>query len=102
MWDYSKLQTVYETNFSNGLSSAQASHKLKEAGENLLTEKASIPWYCIFLRELTNFFALLLLAGSLLCFIGYGIQQDKSDKSNLILGIVIGVIVLGNATFSYL
>jgi len=49
----------------------------------MLTEKKGLPWYCVFLHELTGFFALLLWFGAFLCFIGYGIQDNKDDKSNV-------------------
>ena len=102
MWDIAKLQQVYGTDIKEGLTSHQALTKLKEKGENILTEKVGIPWYCVFLKDLTNFFAILLWTGSFLCFIGYGIQKDKTDKSNLSLGFVIALIVIMCATFSYL
>ena len=102
MWDIAKLQQVYGTDIKEGLTSHQAMMKLKEKGENILTEKVGIPWYCVFLKDLTNFFAILLWTGSFLCFIGYGIQKDKTDKSNLSLGFVISLIVIMCATFSYL
>ena len=50
---------------------------------------------------MTGFFALLLWGGSALCFIGYGIQKDKVDKSNLYLGIVLSIVVILTGCFSY-
>lgn len=50
---------------------------------------------------MTGFFALLLWGGSALCFIGYGIQKDKADKSNLYLGIVLSIVVILTGCFSY-
>lgn len=76
-------------------------NKNRELGLNVLTEKAVIPWYCVFLKEMTGFFALLLWGGSALCFIGYGIQKDKIDKSNLYLGIVLAAVVFITGCFSY-
>lgn len=70
-------------------------------GDNVLSEKASIPWYCVFLGELTQAFALLLWAGAAICFIGYGLQTDKSDKSYLYLGIVVVVVIIVTGIFSY-
>jgi sodium/potassium-transporting ATPase subunit alpha len=54
------------------------------------------------LHELTGFFALLLWGGGFLCFIGYGIQEDKEDKSNLYLGIVLVFVVVLTGVFSYM
>lgn len=60
-----------------------------------------MPWYCAFLHELTGFFSLLLWIGGFLCFIGFGIQEDKSDKSNLYLGIVLVTVVIITGVFSF-
>ena len=54
-----------------------------------------------FLKEMTGFFSLLLWFGAFLCFIGYGIQKEKSDKSNLYLGIVLATVVFITGCFSY-
>jgi sodium/potassium-transporting ATPase subunit alpha len=77
----------------------QATRKLDVIGENSLTEKISLPWYCLFLKEMTGFFSLLLWFGALLCFIGYGI--NSSDPSNLYLGIVLSVVTFVTGCFSY-
>lgn len=58
-----------------------------------------MPWYLAFLKELTGFFSLLLWFGSILCFIGYGL--DSTDPSNLYLGIVLSAVVLITGCFSY-
>ena len=65
----------------------------------MLSEKVSDPWYMKLLHELTSFFALMLWAGSGLCFFAYGL--DQSDPSNLYLGIVLAVVVVitGLVTF---
>lgn len=48
---------------------------------------------------MTGFFALLLWAGSVLCFVAYSL--DDSDPSNLYLGIVLAVVnfITGFVTF---
>jgi sodium/potassium-transporting ATPase subunit alpha len=56
-----------------GLTREQAHTKNKTLGDNLLTEKGVIPWYIMFLKEMTGFFSLLLWGGSALCFVAYGI-----------------------------
>lgn len=66
-----------------------------------MTKKDVKPWYCVLLEEMTGFFSLLLWFGSLLCFIGYAIQLDKEDMSNLYLGIVLAVVTLLTGFFSY-
>ena len=86
----------------NGLSAQQAAQKHAEHGDNALTKKASKAWYVLFIEELTGFFSLLLWLGSFLCFIGFGIQEDKEDKSNLYLGIVLAIVVFLTGVFSYM
>lgn len=48
---------------------------------------------------MTGLFNYLLWAGSLLCFISYGVDQE--DKANLYLGIVLALVVVITAIFSY-
>jgi sodium/potassium-transporting ATPase subunit alpha len=73
-----------------------------EWGDNALQKKEATPWYIVFLKELTGFFSLLLWGGSILCFIGYSIQDDREDLSNLYLGIVLAVVVFLTGVFSYM
>lgn len=65
----------------------------------MLSAREKDPWYVMLFHELTSFFALLLWAGSILCFIAYGL--DSSDPSNLYLGIVLAIVVFltGVVTF---
>ena len=70
---------------------------------NILTEKDALPWYVVFIKEMTGFFSLLLWFGSALCFLGYGIQEDKAeDQSNLYLGIVLALVTFVTGVFSYM
>merc|ERR1719329_59136 len=107
-WDEHKIgpQALVErlaTDVTRGLSDEAAKRKHAETGDNALSKKASKPWYCLFLEELTGFFSLLLWFGSFLCFIGYGIQEDGGlDKSNLYLGIVLATVTLATGVFSYM
>lgn len=50
---------------------------------------------------MTGLFNYLLWAGSILCFIAYGVSEDKRDKGNLYLGIVLSSVVVAIAIFSY-
>lgn len=68
---------------------------LKE-GENKLTEKEGMNPFVEYLHHMANFFAMLMWAGAILCFIAFGIAS--SDPSNLYLGIVI-VAILNISTF---
>jgi len=103
MQDTDKLIDSLGTSKTKGLSNDQAVSIVKSVGKNQLTEKKGMPWYLAFLKEQTGFFSLLLWFGSLLCFIGYGIQTDKeTDRSNLYLGIVLAVVVFVTGCFSYM
>jgi len=55
----------------------------------------------LFIHELTGFFSLLLWFGSVLCFIGYAIQDDQEDRSNLYLGVVLAGVTFVTGVFSY-
>jgi sodium/potassium-transporting ATPase subunit alpha len=66
-----------------------------------LSEKKGLPWYLQFLLQMTGLFNYLLWAGAALCFISFGIQEDKEDKSNLYLGIVLVLVVVVTAIFAY-
>jgi sodium/potassium-transporting ATPase subunit alpha len=90
------------TNQIAGLTPEAAEQKHAEWGDNALQKKEATPWYIVFLKELTGFFSLLLWAGSFLCFIGFGIQEDKEDLSNLYLGIVLAVVTFLTGVFSYM
>jgi len=105
-WDDHRIGTEalcrkFNTNKDTGLTTAGAAEAKKQYGENALSKKEATPWYCIFFHELTGFFSLLLWFGSFLCFIGFGIQEDKEDKANLYLGIVLAVVTLLTGIFSY-
>jgi len=101
-WNNEKLCSNLNTG-KDGMTSAQASASTKEHGKNILTEKDALPWYVVFIKEMTGFFSLLLWFGSALCFLGYGIQEDKAeDQSNLYLGIVLALVVFVTGCFSYL
>jgi sodium/potassium-transporting ATPase subunit alpha len=48
-----------------------------------------------------GFFSILLWFGSFLCFVGFILQKDKEDRSNLYLGIVLAIVVFLTGWFSY-
>jgi sodium/potassium-transporting ATPase subunit alpha len=68
-----KLAGKLDTDAYAGLTAGSAAAKHSENGENALTKKEVVPWYCVFFHEMTGFFSLLLWFGSALCFIGYAI-----------------------------
>lgn len=51
MWPVDKLCENFKTNKDKGLTQSQADEKFKEYGENSLTEKGAMPWYCVFIKE---------------------------------------------------
>jgi len=95
------LERDYQTNFDTGLPSEKIGALQKKWGPNQLTEKDRVHPCILFLKEQTGFFSLLLWFGSFLCFIAFGIQEDKTDESNLYLGIVLAVVVFITGVFSY-
>lgn len=99
-WSIEKLLEKLITDQEKGLSADQASDLFQKYGENALTDKTAVPWYIIFLHELTNLFNLLLVAAALLCFIGYGIQP-QGNENNLVLGFVLILIVFITAILSF-
>ena len=66
-----ELAASLNTNTVTGLNDEAIPEIIKKYGPNCLAKKESIPWYCLFLHELTGFFSLLLWFGGILCFIGY-------------------------------
>lgn len=54
-----------------------------------------------FLLMMTGLFNYLLILGSALCYLVYGIQTDRTDKSNLYLAIVLDVVILITAVFNF-
>lgn len=105
-WDYqtkgvAALSAELGTNIDSGLTEDRAKTLLAQHGPNALTKKVAVPWYCLFLHEMVGFFSLLLWFGSALCFIGYILQEDKDDRSNLYLGIVLAAVTFITGCFSY-
>lgn len=84
-----------------GLTDLQAQEKLAHYGKNALSEKKPLPCIVRFLLTMTGLFNYLLLLGSALCYIVFGIQTDKTDKSNLYLAIVLDVVVVITAIFNF-
>ena len=83
-----------------GLTSKQVL-KLQDGGNNLnqLTPPKEMSEIMKLLHTQTGPFNLLLWAGAILCFIGYGLQQSVD---NLYLGIVLTTVVTITGIFEYL
>ncbi|OUS42873.1 P-type ATPase [Ostreococcus tauri] len=100
-WEADRLYEHFGCTLEKGLSAEQVLVNRAKYGENRLTPPELTPWYIKFLMQFANFFALLLLGGGALCFVGYGIDSEK-DATNLYLGVVLFTVVIITATFSYL
>lgn len=105
-WTYQTMgaQALAEslgTSTETGLSEGKVKEYQARYGPNALSKKVAVPWYCLFLHEMVGFFSLLLWFGSALCFIGYLLQEDQEDKSNLWLGIVLAAVTFITGCFSY-
>jgi len=67
----SALCKKFNTNVETGLTSEAAAEIHKRVGDNSLSKKKSVPWYCLLLHEMIGLFSLLLWLGSALCFLGF-------------------------------
>ena len=73
------------TSESAGLTDAKAKENLKIYGLNKLKEKHTNPWYVKLLLEMVGLYCLILWAGSILSFIGYGLTPSDPSNVNLLL-----------------
>lgn len=102
--DYHKIDLAIllgerlKTSQERGLTKAEHDSRLQKYGLNQLTPPKTVPEWVKFLKNMTGFFSLLLLAGGVLCIIGYVL---KKEVENLYLGIVLFAVVLITGTFSY-
>lgn len=88
------------TDPQKGLRDDQVANLLAKYGLNKLAEKTKTPWYIKFLKELTNFFALLLWVASAFCIVSY--LLDTTDPSNLVLFFVIIFVIFFTAVLTYM
>ncbi|MFA6921402.1 MAG: HAD-IC family P-type ATPase [Gallionella sp.] len=84
---------------SAGLGRADAAGRQTKYGKNELRVRKETPEIIKFLRQLTNFFALLLIVGASLAFFA---DYLKPGEGNFYIGVALLVVVLLNALFSYL
>ena len=94
----------YNTDLKRGKTSAAASEWLAKDGLNRLTPPATTPEWVKFCKLMFGGFSLLLWSGAILCFISYGIQcatYEEPADDNLYLGIVLSIVVIVTAVFSY-
>ena len=87
----------------------EAEKRLARDGANTLRPLKQTPELVKFARNLVGGFGLWLWIGSLLALLGFVITLsstgwiwERTDKSNLIFGVVLIIVILITATFSYL
>ncbi|CAI5969673.1 unnamed protein product [Closterium sp. NIES-64] len=100
-WPVHQLCLHFRTNATKGLTDTQVQRNRTRYGENKLTPGYVTPWWLKYLQQYTNFFSLLLIAAAALCFIAYVIDENDV-KENLYLGIVLLVVVVVTATFTFM
>ena len=88
--------TVYQ-----GLTEQDAEDNFKKFGPNALTEKKQLPWFVKLLLCMTGLFNYVIWVGCILSFVAFGIQTDKSDKSNMYLGIILAGLVVLTGSMTY-
>ncbi|KAI0565143.1 Na+-ATPase [Gracilaria domingensis] len=103
MWEHKvtvqELSTKLQTDPEKGLTENEAKVRLERDGPNQLSPPKVTPWYIKLLSQFVNFFAILLQVASILCFVGYGLDNEAVD--NLYLGIVLYVVVIITAVFTF-
>ena len=94
--DQAGLEKELKVDSKTGLSSSDAAHRLEIGGRNVLTPPERDPWWVKLGGHLVGGFSSLLWAGSILCFIVYGIriEEGETDVENLTLGTVLAVVVI--------
>lgn len=103
MWEHKvSVQELCEklaTNGKTGLTEKDAQIRLEKDGANVLSPPKVVPWYVKLLKQFSNFFAILLQVGSVLCFLSYILDHENIE--NLYLGAVLYIVVVVTAIFSY-
>ena len=99
-WELDRLWSHYGTHLEKGLTSAGVAKNLEKYGPNMLTPPKTTPLWLQFLLQFVDFFSMLLIVGGTLCFVAYGLDQD--DPTNLYLGVVLYLVVLVTAVFSFM
>jgi sodium/potassium-transporting ATPase subunit alpha len=98
---FDELCYRFQLNLEVGLTTEVATRRNLEEGDNKLPDKKKTPAWIKFLKELANWFAIMLWIGSILCIITY-IIQPTGNLPNLVLGFVLIAVILitGIITFA--
>ncbi|HUT72649.1 MAG TPA: HAD-IC family P-type ATPase [Desulfatiglandales bacterium] len=89
-----QLAFELRTDLTSGLSGREVTRRLALHGPNLIRKVRGTPWYLKLLRNFFSFFAILLWAATLLCFVP-GVDMPQ-------LGTAILIVVFVNGFFSFL
>jgi len=91
------------TNIATGLTTEQYNAIYAIDGDNALSPPKETPWYVLLFLSMIGGFNNLLWAGSILCFIAYGIQTSEGNATpdNLALGFVLSGVVIVTGVFSF-
>lgn len=97
---FDRLQTNPET----GLSNSEVQRRLARDGYNELTVSGGISTWVLFWKNMFGGLQILLLIGSVLCYVAYGISVSKdtaAEKDNLYLGCALAGVVFISGLFSF-
>lgn len=91
----------FGSNLQTGLTTEMAIKRNLQEGDNKLPQKEKTPAWIRFLKEITNWFAIMLWIGSILSIITY-ILQPEGNLPNLYLAFVLMFVVVltGIITFA--
>lgn len=73
-----ELTQRLETSLENGLTDQLANERNLKLGDNKLPDKPKKPWWIKLIKEMTNWFSIMLWVGAALCFMAYGLSDDPS------------------------
>ncbi|XP_075260291.1 sodium/potassium-transporting ATPase subunit alpha-2-like isoform X2 [Convolutriloba macropyga] len=100
-----EIQKRYKTDYEKGLSRKEARKRLDEDGPNALTPPKKQSEIVKFFKTMFSGFSLLLWIGAFLCFGSYiykTLTTRDATMDDLWLGVVLALVVIITATFSYL
>ena len=93
-----ELVEKLETN-KNGLTQEEALRRLQSCGPNILSDLGKISPVRMYVKQYKNFFSILLTIGAILSFLA---EYLDPGQGNLYIGIALGVVVILNATFTFI
>jgi magnesium-transporting ATPase (P-type) len=96
----SELTSLLRTDLDRGLSALESKSKLHKDGLNMLTPPKETPWYIKLLLQMVGGFQLMMLGGSILCFI-VGPISEPVDFQTVYLGVVLIIVVITTGLFVF-